>query len=203
MSYFPLHQMMQKHHERTSDTVHLHLKREVEHQDKRSRKPTHKDWMCIALVSLRRKLKIVPRICAAQGHIQNACGHLKRAKAEPAMPVIKSRAETWKAKLSVSGESLLFSICLHHGMSFSPSGGHSGLLSCTPPSPEELRERRVEGASGEHLSCKITPYYGRNMQVGLISGLSACLGRGEICSVDRLGRNTFLDVWVVNSEPTQ
>lgn len=156
--------------------------------------------MCIALVSLRRKLKIVPRICAAQGHIQNACGHLKRAKAEPAVPVIKSRAETWKAKLSVSGESLLFSICLHHGMSFSPSGGHSGLLSCTPPSPEELRERRVEGASGEHLSCKITPYYGRNMQVGLISGLSACLGRGEICSVDR---NTFLGVWVVNSEPTQ
>lgn len=154
MSCFPLHQMMQKHHERIPDIVHLHLKREVEHQDKR----THKDWTCIALVSLRRKLKIVPRICAAQDHIQNVCGHLKRAKAEPAVPVIKSRAEIWKAKLNMLGESLLISICLHYSMSFSPSGGHSDLLSCTLWSPEELREWRAKGASGEHLSYKITSY---------------------------------------------
>lgn len=139
-------------------TLHIYTWKKKSNAKIKELTKTHKDWTCIAPVTSRRKLKIVPRIFAVQDHIQNVCGHLKTAKAEPAVPVIKSRAEIWKAKLSVLGKSLLISICLHYSMSFSPAGGHSDLLSCTLRSPEELREWRVKGPSGEHLSYKVTSY---------------------------------------------
>lgn len=146
-----------------------------------------------------KELKVIPRIWTAQGHVEKVCGCLKRAKAEPA--VIQQCicvAETWKAKLDGLGEFLLISLHLHQSMRFM-GHVHTGLSLSNPMQWLRTIVRHWKGVRGQrelqmNISDARYPHvWGRNMQAGPLSVISACVGgRGDADWTGYMGIHSWL-----------